>query len=335
MTRYYVQGQRLTPYFAGQGKKEVFLLTSGDGIHFRSGSQEPILSCELPNAFDSQNIFFWSDAEERYVCYLRFMDPLRTMARTTSPDVVHWTEPVPMTYGDTPREQLYTNTTTPYFRAPHVYISLSARFMAGRRVVTDEQLERMAVAAYGDHVYYNDCSDVVLLTTRAGSTQYDRTFMESFVRPGIGLENWVSRTNYPFAGLLQTGPNELSFYVSRHYAQPSWHIRRFTLRLDGFVSVNAPYSGGRMTTKSLICSGERLEVNFATGAAGSMRVEMQDIGRSPIPGYTFGECDELIGDETERIVSWRGRTDVSAIAGKPIRLCFEMKDVDLYSLCFH
>ena len=33
--------------------------------------------------------------------------------------------------GYTTREQLYTNSTTPYFRVPHIYIALPARFMQG------------------------------------------------------------------------------------------------------------------------------------------------------------------------------------------------------------
>ena len=75
--------------------------------------------------------------------------------------------------------------------------------------------------------------------------------MEGFVRPGNGLENWVSRANFALRSMLQTGPTEISFYVNRHYAQASWHIRRYTLRLDGFASLKAPYGGGEMVTKPL------------------------------------------------------------------------------------
>ena len=40
----------------------------------------------------------------------------------------HGDEPAPI-------EQLYTNQTQPYFRAPQIYISTAARFMLGRRVL--------------------------------------------------------------------------------------------------------------------------------------------------------------------------------------------------------
>lgn len=99
-------------------------------------------------------------------------------------------------------------------------------------MLTDEQLSGMKVVKHGPHIYYGDCSETVFMTSRAGTTQYDRTLMEGFVRPGKGLENWVSRANFALRGILRTGPTGISFYVNRHYAQASWHIRRCTLRLD-------------------------------------------------------------------------------------------------------
>ena len=336
MTRYFTAGrERMTPYFAGQGGKEVYLFGSGDGLRFRQLEEEPVLTCDLPNAFDSHNIFFWSEVEEKYVCYFRFMDPYRTIARVTSPDLRHWDEPVPMDYGYTVREELYTNSTTPYFRAPHIYVALPARFMPGRRVVTDAQLEEMEVATSRGHMYYEDCSEAVFMSTRAGTSRYERTFMEAFLRPGPGPGNWVSRTNYPLHGIVRTGPEEISFYASRDYAQPTWHLRRYALRVDGFVSVKAPYGGGEMITRALRFAGRELEINYATGAAGSVRVEIQDAEGEAIPGYALDDCDEIIGDEIERAVSWKGEGSVVSLAEKPVRLRFVMKDADLYALCFN
>jgi len=334
MTRYSVAGKRLSPYFAGSGVKMVHLFTSGDGLRFEPAGDEPMLTCDWPNAFDSHNIFFWSEVEQQYVCYFRYMDDYRTMGRITSPDLRIWADPESMTYGDTPREELYTNSTMPYPRAPHIYLALPARFMPGRRVVTEAQLSDMNVATAGEHVYYEDCSEGVFMTTRAGTAVYDRTFMEGYVRPGIGPNNWVSRTNYPLHGVVQTGKDELSFYVSRHYAQPTWHIRRYVLRLDGFSSINASYAGGSWTSRVCTFSGSALEINYATGAAGHIRVGLQDHSGQPLIGYTLDDCDEIIGDETARLVTWRGQSGLVSINGEPVRLKFEMKDADVYGIRF-
>ncbi len=310
---------------------------SGDGIHWRAAKEGLLVRATLPNHFDSQNVMFWSEAEECYLLYARHMaGGKRATARAASHDFLKWSDFTPMTYSDTqsttPSQHLYTNQTQPYFRAPHIYISLPGRFQAGRRVLTDEQAK--AVAAHPDGGGAGDVADGVFLTSRAGSTQYDFTFRESFVRPGIGYSNWTSRNNYPACGVVPTGPSEMSLYVQRNYGQKSAYLERMTLRTDGFVSVRAPYDGGRLVTKPFTFAGKTLEVNYSTSAAGSLRVEIQGSDGRALAGFTLDDCREIIGDEIARVVSWTSGPDVGRLAGKLIRLRFELKDADLYSFRF-
>ena len=93
-------------------------------------------------------------------------------------------------------------------------------------------------------------------------------------------------------------------------------------------------SGGEFITKPLLFEGSRLVLNFSTSAAGSDSIEIQDISGQPIRGFSLSDCTELIGDEIERVVSWKKGRDVSQLAGQPIRLRFVMKDADLYALHF-
>ncbi|HOZ46525.1 MAG TPA: hypothetical protein PLO37_06085 [Candidatus Hydrogenedentes bacterium] len=316
---------------AGTEASGLVAFVSPDGIHWRKLQDVPVIT---KGAFDSQNVAFWSESEGCYVCYFRTWsgggyEGYRTVSRATSQDFVQWSEPVDMTYGARPPEHIYTNQTLPYFRAPHLYIAAAARFMPGRRVVSVAQAEALG----GDVGYSGDCSDTVLMTSRGGSV-YDRTFMEGFVRPGIGLENWTSRTNYPTRGIVPCGEAAISLYVQRCYSQPSHHLQRLELRTDGFVSVNAPYAGGEMVTKPLRFTGKELAINVSTSAAGSVWVEVQDAAGKAVAGYTREACDEVVGDEIARVVSWKGNTDVSALAGTPIRLRFVMKDADLYAVQF-
>ncbi|MCA9069259.1 MAG: hypothetical protein KDA84_10070, partial [Planctomycetaceae bacterium] len=127
----------------------------------------------------------------------------------------------------------------------------------------------------------------------------------------------------------------LSLYAS----EGSWHgkgnaIRRYTLRMDGFVSVNAPLKGGEVVTKPLKFDGSRLEINFSTSAAGTLRVEIQAPSGKPIDGFALGDCAELFGDSIDRPVTWKNNPDLSLLAGKPVRLRFELRDADLYAFQF-
>ncbi len=310
---------------------------SADGVRWRRLHDEAVIPKAMvpfQYMFDSQNVAWWSPAERRYVCYFRvFKDGIRRIARTTSDDYLRWTPPDLMEYRHddrpAPIEHLYTNQTHAYFRAPHLYVAIAARFIPGRQVLSDDQ----ARAIHVDPSYFKDASDAVFMTTRGGAV-YDRTFLDGFIRPGIGPQNWVSRTNYPALNVVQTGPAEMSIYVNQDYAQPTAHLHRYSLRLDGFASVRAAYGGGEFVTKPFTFSGSRLLLNFATSAAGGIRVEVQDSAGQSIAGFSLDDCTELIGNEIERAVGWKSGEDVGKLAGRPVRLRFAVKDADLFALRF-
>jgi hypothetical protein len=316
----------------GSAESGLIGLVSADGIHFRKLREEPVIS---GGAFDSQNNVMWSDHEQRYVCFFRtFKNGVRWITRTTSTDFLTWTSAQDMTFGDAPNEHLYTNQTVAYFRAPHIYIGTAARFWPGRRSLTDGQVTEISIddkANYGGLKL--ETSDAVLLTSRGGN-RFDRTFLESFVRPGPDLKNWTARSNYPARGIVPTGPTEISIYVQRAYGQPLAHLDRLTLRTDGFVAVHAGYQSGELITKPIIFGGTKLTVNISASAAGGGFVEIQDAAGKPIPGFTLADCKELNTDDLARVVSWKNGDDVGSLAGKTVRLRFRLKDADLYAFQF-
>ncbi|MCB1276590.1 hypothetical protein [Prosthecobacter sp.] len=316
---------------------------SADGLHWEKMAEAPVITKEMvpyKYMFDSQNVPFWSAAEKKYLCYYRvFEDGIRRIVRSESDDFLKWSAPVLLKYRnpdmEAPIEHLYTNQTSPYFRAPHLYVSIAARFMPGRRVLTDEQ----AAAIKVNPGYFKDTSDAIFMTTRPveGVTHagfYDRTFLEGFIRGGIGAQNWVSRTNYPALNVVQTGPAEMSVYVNQDYAQPTAHLRRYSMRLDGFASLHSGYAGGHMITKPLVFTGRELSLNFSTSAAGGVKVGVEDVDGKSLPGFSLEDCQMQIGNELDRKVTWKSGTDVSAVSGKPVRLRFSMKDADIYSFQF-
>jgi hypothetical protein len=316
---------------AGTSEKGLFGFVSADGLRWRKLRDTPLIT---KGAFDSQNVVFWSVTEQCYALYLRTWTGggfrgFRTVSRATSGDFLNWTEPAEMSFGNAPAEHLYTSQTHPYFRAPQIYVALPMRFLPGRQVLSDDQARTLGV----NPGYASDCAEAVFLTSRGG-TRYTRTFMEGFIRPGLDIGNWASRAGLTALGVVPTGPDEMALYKQAHYAQPSCHLVRYTLRTDGFVSVNAPYRGGELGTRLVTFTGKELVLNFSTGAAGSLRVEIQDAEGKPLPGYTLADATELIGDSVERVAGWKSGSDLSKLAGQPIKLRFVMKDADLYALHF-
>ena len=322
----------------------VLALVSPDGIRWEYLQEEPVIPSSLhpaKNCDTAQPSVFWSEPEQRYVCYLRlwknfgkeklrpgFTGDTRWIGRTTSPDFIHW-EPIElMEYTpDVWPDQLYLANTFAYDRAPHIYLAITARLSDYRKVLTPEQGRALGIPKD----CWKDTSDTVFMTSRGGM-RYDRPFMSSYIRPGPGPENWVTRCSFPARGVVQTGPEELSIYIERNKIQPTVHMRRYTIRLDGFASVHAPYQGGEMVTRLLKFKGRELVINFATSASGSIRCEIQDAEGKPIPGFALSACNEIGGDEIERTVLWTGGADVGGLAGRPVRLRFAMKDADLFAL---
>jgi hypothetical protein len=310
----------------------LFAFVSSDGLQWKKMSDRAIIT---RGKFDSQNNAFWSGSEQCYVCYFRtWKNGVRWISRTTSRDFLRWEPPVEMEFGDAPDEHLYTNQTEPYFRAPHIYLGLAARFMPGRRALSDAQEQQIGIAKLENYRHLRGAiSDCVLLSSRGGN-RYERTFMESLLRPGGDKQDWVARSNYLARGIVPTGGREMSVYVKRHFGQPTAYIERLTLRIDGFASIRAPYRGGEMITRPMTFSGQQLVINYGTSAAGDIRVEIQNEAGKAIPGFAVSDCRSIIGDEIERVVSWRSGSNVSKLAGQTLRLRFVMKDADLYSIQF-
>jgi len=301
------------------GNKALVALISPDGIHWASLQEPPIMA---QGSFDSLNTVFW-DNVQLYVCYLRVgREGKRSIARCTSSDFIHWSQPELLDFGKTPLEQFYTNAITPYFQEPHIYLGLPMRFVPERKTFGSKQTP------------VDGLSDAVLISSHDG-LRWSRTFMEAFIRPGLDPLNWghPHQNNCPAWGIVPTKEGEISIYWLEHSGNIPL-LRRGTLRTDGFASVNAPYGGGEFITRLLIFTGKQLVINYSTSAVGSLRVEIQNAEGKPIEGYTLADCPEIYGDELERAVSWKNGTDVSRLAGQPVRLRFVMKDADLYSIRF-
>lgn len=337
------EGERFKAFGGTMQGGGLMAYKSADGLHWVKMADAPVITKEMvpyKYMFDSQNVPFWSETEKRYLCYYRvFENGIRRIVRSESDDFLKWSPPVLLEYRnpdmEAPIEHLYTNQTSPYFRAPHLYVSIAARFMPGRRVLTDEQ----AAAIKVNPGYFKDTSDAIFMTTRPAEGKahvgfYDRTFLEGFIRGGIGAQNWVSRTNYPALNVVQTGPTEMSVYVNQDYAQPTAHLRRYSMRLDGFASVHCGYAGGHMITKPIVFKGRELSLNFSTSAAGGVKVGFEDTDGKPVPGFSVEDCQMQIGNEIDRKVTWKSGTDVGALSGKPVRLRFSMKDADVFSFQF-
>ena len=338
-----------------RSKKPLGLLAfaSPDGINWSAMSPAPVIS---DGAFDSQNLAFWDAARGEYRAYWRYFtggtvtndewkpQGVRSIRTATSKDFMHWSHQNDVSYVDSAPEQLYTNVIKPYARAPQLLLGFPLRYIEqgwsdSMRALPDRS-EREIKAGIVER-YGTALCESLFMASRDGVTF--KRWNEAFIRPGIERSGtW----NYPHLlvgwhlvetkSALTGAPDELSLYAVESYGGGGNHsvLRRYTLRLDGFVSAHAPMSGGELLTKPVRFQGARLHLNFSTSAAGGIQVEIQDEKGNPLPGFTVADCPPIFGDTIDRAVTWKGGGDVSALAGKSVRLRFVMKDSDLFSFQF-
>ena len=297
---------------------------SEDGFHWRALEKELVHD----HICDSQNVATYDAERGKYVAYVRgWKHSRRMIARTESdtfdsfpkPQVFDVTEPT-----DTPDADVYTNAYTRWPGTSRAHLMLPAFFMRSA-----------------------DTAEVHLLTSRDG-IQWHRPQREPIIaaeEPGSGMEGGA----YAGCGVVETPAGDWVVPVSPtrygHNQQPFpggrppddeldlGHICLARWRKDGFMSLEAPTQGS-WTTVPMSFAGAQLRVNAYTPYGGEILVELAREDGEPIPGFTFEDCDSISGDVPDHVVTWQGRSDVSALAGESLRMRWRMRRAHLHSLQF-
>lgn len=158
-----------------------------------------------------------------------------------------------------------------------------------------------------------------------GATRKDGDWNRGYIHGAPGICFVVGdKLYFPFSaasGIAPDGSRSLYSGIS---------IGLATLRRDGFASMGAQGRTGTLTTRLVGFSGKRLFVN-AQMPKGTLRVEVRDRDGKAIEPFTLDNSIPFTGDSTLTELRWRGVTDLSVLAGRPVRFHFEMTNGSLYS----
>jgi hypothetical protein len=286
-------------------------LKSSDGIHWQRMSEKPVIT---KGAFDSQNLAFFDPHLGKYREYHRAFRVVRDIMTGTSEDFLSWTDPIWLEYPDAIPEHLYTNTIQNYPGAAHILMGFPTRFLP-----KTEQTEP------------------ILMVSRNGLSF--RRYSDAVIKPTDPEKRDGNRSNYMAWGLVQLPgqTDEWSVYAKEaYYTGTGSRIRRFVYRKDGLVSLSAladSAAEGEAVTRPIKFTGKSLVLNYRTGRSGSVRVELQDEKGQPISPFTSDAC-LLRGDDQKAKVSWSENSDLTQLAGKPMRVRFILQNAELFSMRF-
>jgi hypothetical protein len=292
------------------------------------------------------------------------IDAGRDIRTAVSKDFIHWTEPEFVSYeantdpgGTVPNikaipkgyptgrvSELYTNQVIPYYRSPGLFIGFPTRYVDKGWTTSAKLLPRFdyrQTRAADSRREGTAITEGMIMSSRNGD--HFTIWPEAFLRPGLRkYDTWFYGDMYQNWGLVETpsdiedAPAEISMYATEKTLQETGvRIRRYTIRVDGFVSLHAPLAGGELITRPFTFSGSKFHLNVSTSAAGSVKVEIQQPDGKAIPGFSLDDCEEIYGDDLDRQVMWKSGADLAKLQGIAVRLRITIKDGDVYSFIFN
>ncbi len=223
----------------------------------------------------------------------------RQIVRTESSDFIHWSE-------------------------PEVVIS-------HKHDIKDPQSYGMTVSQYGNNYIGMICSykkpgnetiDVQLTVSHDNRNWSRVADQETFIPLG-GADSWDDGMIF-CVPMFNHGDKTLIYYSgwdNSHDSKTPRHsgIGLATLRMNGFVSLDAGPESGMVTTHAMRNVHGPLLVNVDANG-GSLRAELLDAEGSPISGYTMNECLP---------VQWRKHSELPD-RRKTVRIRFQINKASLY-----
>ncbi len=332
---------------ADKRKSGLSSFYSADGLQWTPYDNNPI-----PGHCDCLNVVLWDERIQRYVGYARLWtadshgDRYRAVRRLVSPDFLHWEDTgvvleadavdlaVPVNRRRQSRQIMDFHGNCVFKISSDVYLALPEiwwHWAANPFPTAGRDQEKMG--GFPDKV------DVQLASSRDGINWHRAGERCPFLRLGAP-DAGDSRMIYAFTQPLRVGDELWIYYggfrygISENVALKRGAYFRARLRLDGFISADAPYAGGELVTKPLRFRGDQLALNADTSAGGAIRVQVQDECGEPIEGYGLSQADEVNGNSVRLVVTWGGRPNVGELAGRVVRLRFLMNGCKLYSFQF-
>lgn len=257
----------------------------------------------------------------------------RLIGRAESPDMIHWSEAETIIVPDDqdpPDLDFYTMHAITY---EGLYLGLLWNFRTIRtRIVPQIVFSR-------DGIHYNrDYREPFIARGAKGMFDAATVYSIQPIVHGDRILVYYSGGNYRASETLQA-VGDKAIYAVGLATTPRDRFVSFDGARWSDEAARKPYS--QVLTRSFTFSGSHLHLNLqATLQAGAgvgpceMRVEILEPTYHVISGFGFDDCDSLTSGGLDQVVSWKGRSDLSELVGRPIKLRFYFKNASLYAFQF-
>lgn len=290
---------------------------SEDGIHWKT-LPEPILA----ESSDTLNTCRWDEARGKYVAYIRlWRNGRRVVGRAESEDFSCWRE----------KSTVVLDADLNWPGYMDVYTNSRVNYPD-----SDEQLMFPGV-----YHRWEDRREVYMAATQDGERW---NWVPNSRVAGCGeTGQWTAGDLNPGTGMVFL-PGDLAAIPVMVSEEPHKYPRKSNASLGkpawltwkkGRIGCIRADETGEFTTLSMVCTGDRLVLNYETvPRSGQLLAALQDEDGTPLEGFTFAEADALCGNSLGQCAAWRGKTDLSQLKGRIIRIQFRMRAAKLYAFEF-
>lgn len=321
-----------------------YVCRSADGLHWKQSFKRPILKRTYsdinPGPFWAKGvgdtcIFRYDPVLKKYVCDTKFnlyfpeekikqlgivqdhKPRLRLRAFMESDDLIHWSRERFLMFPDRldpPDRQLYGH-------IGFVYESMWVGMIRTMRLIPKGFKQ----------------VDIQLSYSRDGRHWSRPRQRKPFIPLGTD-DSWDADYLGPAKIIPALVGNELWFYyfgarsANRDDVKNwSFDIGLAKLRRDGFASLNAGQTSGRLITRPLTFKGKSLFVNADVADNGWVKAAVLSIDSEPVQSYTLDDSIALAKDTTKGKMSWKSKKEIIQPVDGHIRLVFQLKNAKLYS----
>jgi len=295
---------------------------SPDGLHWRI-LEEPLLDVGRTQ-LDTQNVATFDPEAREYRGYLRGHLERRRLVRVTSgKDFRAWGPTRPI-FGADAQDPIDDDVYSPcYCRVPGgghhlLFPSIYHRL---------ESTVDLAIATSRDGLFWTRPERKPILDRRAFGQECSMVFAMPNLVP-LDEDRW---------GLMVQGQFRRHDGGAETAAHPEW--RWAIWGADRLVALEAPVQG-KVTLVEQTASGKELLANYATAKGGWLKVELVQTPSTPaspveaFEGFGLADADPLVGDERAGVATWRGRSDLSPLAGRKVSVRITMSRAKLFSISY-
>lgn len=299
---------------------------SADGLHWTIDPRHRWY--DVPNGSDTLNNLIFDPRRKLWMAFCRRCNCDRRIAVTESPDLEHWTEPRVILHPDALDPDGLQFYAMPALYHEGTFIGMAQRYLVPCEDTAEPRWAKMSGKTDGQLAYSYD-----------GQTWMRPTREASIPRSQPGQPG-PRGSVYPIQ--FRPEPRRLvimGLSFSQHHALPNIQTptAEYELRPDGFCYLEPVGDCGEVHLRA-ICPRDRgrITLNLQTERHGYLLARVVEFetfsGYRTIPGYDFEDCLPVGGDHLAAKLRWRQHPDLSALAGRRVRLELRLYDARLYAL---